>query len=119
MNTLSPSETRLSDFSGSVLSPLTEDMAVDLVVNEEGQVWILHDKPLSGLLKWVEYDAGSAVLNLVFQDGVMQDIGLKVNEKTDECLKKGRNVFVGYMKDGQMLYDFGIVPLTINDTAWN
>lgn len=109
----------LSPETGPFLTPLAQQMAVDLVVNDQGQAWILHDKPLTSLLEWAEFDADQGKISLFFQDGIMQEVGLKINEKTADCLKKCQTIFVGYMKDGKRIFDFGILPLTIHDSAWD
>ncbi len=91
---------------------LAASMNVSLVVNEHGQIWILHDKQFPCVLHWVEYDADEGKLVLVSHDGAMIDLGMTVQRAM-------RNRMMGATHISTMLVgetsieDFYILPLII------
>ncbi len=91
---------------------LAASMNVNLVVNEHGQIWILHDKQFPCVLNWVEYDADEGKLVLVSHDGMMIDLGMTVQRAM-------RNRMMGATHISTMLVgetsieDFYILPLII------
>ncbi|MCB9988207.1 MAG: hypothetical protein H6868_02605 [Rhodospirillales bacterium] len=101
-----------------VLKPLVTQMHFDLVVNEQGQAWVLHDKPLPSVLQWVEYDRQESTLTLILQGGKLQNIGMNVEKHIDEYLKDIEQICVAHMKAGTMA-DFGLVPLLVRDIVWH
>ena len=103
-----------TNHEGQPLQPVTlSQMKVDLAVSAEG-AWILHDHPLPSLLKWAEYDAETAALSVVLEDGIPQDIGMRVHPELQANLKQKQEICVTYMKDGKA-FDYGIVPLIVHN----
>ncbi len=95
-----------------VLPPLASCMKVDFLWDDKGGAWILHDKPLSDILKWVDYDPDSGRVTLNTAQGKTQDLGLPVPAAAAGRLKKAEKVTVMLIKDGK-ISDFTSVPINI------
>lgn len=93
----------------SVFPPLGDSMTLDFLWDEKGGAWILHDKPLPEILKWVDYDAERGVVTLNMAHGRSQDLGVAIPAKAAKVLAKTVKITVMYMKDGQV-EDLAIVP---------
>lgn len=97
-----------------VLPALAATMNVDLVVNQDGAVWLVHDRPFAVGLIWAEYDVDSARLYLVGRDGVMVDLGIKIFPETRKFLRKARQLVTLQMKDGA-IDDSYTLPLLVRE----
>ena len=96
-----------------VLPPLASCMKVDFLWDDKGGAWILHDKPLADILKWVDYDPDSGRVTLNTAQGKTQDLGLPVPAAAAKGLKKAEKVTVMLMKDGK-IKDLTMVPINIS-----
>ena len=94
-----------------VLPSLASYMKVDFMFNDKG-VWILHDKPLPEILKWVEYDVEKGTVILNTAEGRTQELGLAIPVKAAARLRKSVEISVMLVKNGQIA-DMTIVPLNI------
>ena len=100
-----------------VLRPLSSHMGVSLMLNPEGKVWLVHDKPFTDVLMWAEYDIDAASLTLVMKDGRIQELGLKIQPPVRKFLREARQIFTMYMKD-EKLQDTYILPLLVRETGY-
>jgi hypothetical protein len=100
------------DENAMVMPALTSVMKAELVVNEEGNIWILHDKPLSGVLHWIEFDETFRNIVLVMKDGRIQDMGIDVNDDVAAFMEPGKQVFT-ILTDGKIIKDMFMVPVII------
>lgn len=98
-----------------VLPSLCSTMNVDLVVNPNSSVWLIHDRPFPLGLIWAEYDADTASLYLVARDGKIIDLGMKIFPDTRKYLRHARQLFTMRMKDGDV-DDSYILPLLVRET---
>lgn len=89
---------------------IADSMKYELVVHPEKGIWLLHDKPLKDILKWVDYDADRQSLTLCFGQGKIQDIGFPVPFHQEEIFLETEEISVMYMIDGKM-HDMAVVPL--------
>lgn len=101
-----------------VRKPMAAQMHVELVVNDDAEVWVLHDKPFPAILQWAEYDEESNMLSFVTHDGKVQDLGIIIPEKIADILLDARRVFAMYMPKGQIA-DMGIVPVMVRETVFH
>ncbi len=91
---------------------LRHDMRAELVTGDGGEVWILHDKPLPGILLWVEYDTVDSGITLCMEDGKIQKLGIRVNELMRKCLLKAKKAYT-IMTDGKTVKDMYLVPIVV------
>ena len=98
------------DPNSPVFPPLAGYMKVDLMVNSRGSVWILHEKPLSDIVRWAEYDFGAGTITLAMQTGKIQPLGVKVPKTMAGPLRDATHVSVMLMQDLKIV-DFTLVPL--------
>jgi hypothetical protein len=104
------------DSESPVLPPLATYMKVDFLYNQDGGVWLLHDKPLPDILKWVEYDADRGVVTLNTAQGKTQELGLPLPGVAASRLRKAIEITVLLMDKGKIM-DFAIVPLNTTGAA--
>lgn len=90
-------------------------MTVDMMVNERGNIWVLHDRPLPMILNWAEYDADLATLTFVAQDGEALELGMTIHKPLQKPMMLVREIYVVLMAD-QEIKDMYILPLTVRST---
>jgi hypothetical protein len=100
-----------------VFRPLASMMKVDLVMNPDSKVWILHDKPFPDILMWAEYDIDSASLTLVYRNGKIQELGLKIHAPMRKYLRSARQLFTMRL-EGDQIVDTYVRPLLVRETGY-
>lgn len=104
----------------AVLTPLAQQMDVDFLCNQKGAAWLLHSKPLPALLKWIEYDAESKSVTLVFRQGQVMQLGLAIPNAMEEDLANAEEATVMFVKGDGEIGDFIFVPVIVQQrTAMN
>lgn len=93
-------------------------MKVDLVVSQKSDVWILHDRPIDGVLRWVEYDPATAAVTLVMENGNVQDLGLPLSEPMCDCLEDATIAYAILMGE-KYIKDMYRVPLVTRTADFN
>ncbi len=100
-----------------VFRPLSGMMKVDLVLNPDSKVWILHDKPFPDILMWAEYDIDAASLTLVYRNGKVQSLGMKIHAPMRQYLRTARQLFTMQLEDKKII-DTYILPLLVRETGY-
>lgn len=100
-----------------VFRPLATTMNVDLVMNPDSKVWILHDKPFPDILMWVEYDIDAATLTLVYRNGKVQELGIKIHAPMRKYLRSARQLFTMRL-EGEQIVDTYVRPLLVRETGY-
>jgi hypothetical protein len=103
-------EQGLYDEGPMVAPDLLSMMRVDLITNTNSDVVILHDKPLPGILHWMEYDDDLHRATLVMRDGMTVDLGMKIAKKIGECMMDSKKVYT-VLTDGKEAQDLYMVPV--------
>ena len=96
--------------------PLCGVMGIDVVANDKGEIWIMHDTPFKGMLNWVEYDLDDGGITFVKDSGIVQDLGMKIQQPIRKVLKKVNKVFTMCIEDGK-IQDFSIAVLAIRKSG--
>lgn len=102
----------LSILEHPVAVPAKRQMNVEVIVNDQGDVWVLHDMPFAETVKWAEYDLDYDKVWLVLLSGRQQELGLTLPDNVRTWLRHGRAIFLVHMKDGQVA-DSGRVSLIV------
>ncbi|MDB5492559.1 MAG: hypothetical protein JWO78_2408 [Micavibrio sp.] len=102
----------------SAQATLATMMTVDLMVNERGNIWVLHNKPLPMILNWAEYDVDLSTLTFVAQDGEALELGMTIHKPLQKPMMAAREVYVVLMDDKE-IKDMYILPLMVRDTKFN
>ena len=92
----------------------TTKMQIDVTVNEESQVWILHDQPFPDLLEWVEFEVKTGIMTFVTKEGKLQDLGLTIHAPMKEYVAHARQAFLVMMRHNEVR-DMGLVPLIVRN----
>jgi hypothetical protein len=96
----------------AVLPSLASTMGVAFMVNERGNIWIVHNKPLPVILNWVEFDVDLSSITLISQDGQVIDLGMKVQKALQKPMMQAREIYIVYMVQEEVK-DLYILPLTL------
>lgn len=73
-----------------VIPALHSIMNPDLIVNDQGQVVLIHEKPLPDVIWWVDYDPDLRQLIFVTVAGQIMPFGLPVPDVVDAFLRFAR-----------------------------
>lgn len=98
--------------------PMAAEMHVELVVNDDAEVWVLHDRPFPAILQWAEYDEENNSLSFVTHDGKTQELGIIIPETIADILLDARTLYALYMPEGKIA-DMGIVPIMVRETVFH
>ncbi len=72
---------------------------LELAVNEDNKVMIFHNRPFIKKISWLEFDLSTSILNFVFEDGTMQDLGHPVPESMTKNMHNAHQVLVIEVED--------------------
>lgn len=91
------------------------DVHVELVVNDRAEAMVLHSKPFSAKLSWLEYDLESSKLDFILEDGDLRNFGIPVHPNLAKYMQNAFQVLMVLMdeKTGEPL-DGGYLPLIIH-----
>lgn len=103
---------RTVDPESPVYPSLMSMMKADLVINPDSDVWLIHDRPLPELMKWIEYDIELETLILVAVSGKIQGFGQKVAPAMKKYLRKAKQVYLIRSEAG-VIHDMGVLPLIV------
>lgn len=98
-----------------VYPPLMSQMKVDLVVNPNSDVWLIYERPLPEIMKWVEYDADMETLTLVSISGKIQDFGMRVPPAMKKFLRRAKQIYAVHQGEGH-IKDMSLVPLLVRES---
>lgn len=77
-----------------VIPALYARMSPDLLVNAEGQVLLLHEKPMPDPIWWVEYEPETRELMFITTTGQIMPFGLKIHDVVDTFLRYARVMYM-------------------------
>lgn len=83
---------RLPKGSPTVLPALYTYMKPDLIAAQNGQVMLIHEKPLPAAIWWADYDPELKQLIFVTITGQIMDLGIKIPPVIDGFLRAGRDI---------------------------
>lgn len=105
-------QSRKPDTDSPVYPSLMSQMKVDLVLNPESDVWMIYERPLPEVMKWIEYDIEMESLILVSLSGKIQGFGMKVPPAMKKYLRQAKQVYA-VRQDDNGIQDMSIVPLVV------
>lgn len=85
----------------SEIPKLSKNMRCGIFVNDNGKIVIIHDKPLEKELSWIEYDDALTQTHLVYEDGSVQELGVKIPESMIKKMRNGQEVILIYLVKGK------------------
>ncbi len=103
------------DSESPIYPSLLSQMKVDLAVSPESDVWMVYEKPLPEVMKWIEYDIDLATLTLVSLSGKIQDFGKKVPTSMQKYMSRATQVYAVHQGDIQ-IEDMSVVPLVVRSS---
>ena len=71
----------------------------ELAVNEDAQVYVLHNKPMKTPISWLEFDLGTNKLEFVTDEGEQKYIGLPVHPSLSKNKQNAHQVLMVLMDE--------------------
>jgi hypothetical protein len=71
-----------------------EGVKVELVVNDRAEAAVLHSKPFSKELSWLEFDLDSNKLDFILEDGELRTFGIPVHPDLSKYLQNAFQVLM-------------------------
>lgn len=87
------------NFESPLLENLGQKKRCGIFTNPHGEVLIIHDGVIEGVLDYIEYDPQEQGFYLIFDDGRMQQLGIKFNEKIEHNLLTASEVTLAFMEN--------------------
>lgn len=82
-----------------VIPALYSRMNPDLLVNAEGQVLLVHEKPMPDPIWWVEYDPEDRQLVFITTTGQIMPFGVAIHDVVDTFLRYARVMYMVELND--------------------
>lgn len=76
------------------LNPLSEQMPVQLIVSHVGNAMLLHQGEMVEDYAWVQYDGLSNSVQLVTQEGALQELGVNIEKAMQKPLLQTRELLM-------------------------
>lgn len=92
----------------------TSEMKIDVAVNEDCKVWVIHNKPFPDYLEWVEFEPATGMMNFITAKGKIQDLGTAIYQPMAEYVAQAKEVCVMMVRNNEVR-DMALVPLIIQD----
>ena len=80
-------------------TPFEREVRVDLVINDQAEVLIFHNKPFTRQISWIEYDLDTNKVSFIMNDGDSRNFGILVKEGMEKYLKNTYQILVVLMDD--------------------
>lgn len=91
-----------------------QDMNVTIMINEDGQVCVVHDAPLKGTPVCVTHAAKDNILRVEFDDSTREDLGNDLDPEIAKRLEMSAYILLVRLENGQPVEGFE-VPFYQND----
>lgn len=88
-------------------------MKIDVVVNPEGKVLVLHEKPFPDYLDWIEFDLGTGEMTFITPGGKLHELGMIIHPPMDKYVALAKDVCTICVRENE-IRDMGLVPLVIH-----
>lgn len=84
-----------------ILEPLSKNSKFEFVVNSSGKAMLLFQGTVAHPYAWAQYDSASGTVQLVSEEGELQDLGIKIPEHVKKLLAETRDItFAEVGEDG-------------------
>lgn len=83
-----------------VLADAVGEMKLDLAVNDDGEIYLFHEKPFNEAVNWVEYSEVEQKIYLVTQEGRIQGLGMKVPKLIGGKIDQSIRIFLVHVENG-------------------
>lgn len=89
-------------------------MKIDVAVNGEGKVVILHEQAFPAYLEWVEFDAATGEMTFVTAGGKVQDLGMIIHAPMNKHVARALEVCTVCVRNDE-IRDMGMLPLIVRN----
>lgn len=77
------------------------DMEVYFTLHDDGDGFIIHDRPFQQTLSWIEYDTTNGRLDFIMDDGDVRNFGIPVAPEFGVYLRNIQNIAIVLMIEGK------------------
>ncbi len=108
--------TTLPDGSNSPIWPgsAAAKMKIDITVNAQGHVMVLHDEPFPDYLEWIEFDALTGEMTFITAEGKLQDLGMIIHQPMAKFVAMAVEVNTICIRNNEIC-DMGVLPMTVRN----
>jgi len=93
----------LDRLDNPILKHATTEVLIDVMTNDHGDVYVLHDRPFPEAIGWIEYDQETTRLDFISEEGRIRFFGVKVPKHIEPQIIKGEAaLMVEITPDGEM-----------------
>lgn len=89
-------------------------MKIDVAVNAEGKVVVLHEQAFPDYVEWVEFDAQTGEMTFVTAGGKLQDLGMIIHPPMSKHVARAHEVCTICVRNNE-IRDMGLLPLTVRN----
>jgi len=91
------------------------EFKIDLVINDEAEVYVFHNKPFKNEISWLEFDLDTNNLDFVLAEGDIRNFGAKVPDHLSKHMQNAYQVMMVHMnEDTGEAIDGDYFPLIIH-----
>ena len=73
---------------------LYETQGIQLVVNDHGNAMLFHRGPLPYDFIWAQYDQQEKIMQLITDDGIIQELGMTIHDPFHDSLMMARELYL-------------------------
>lgn len=89
-------------------------MKIDVAVNAEGKVLVLHDQYFPDYLEWIEFDATTGQMDFITAGGKIQGLGMIIHAPMSKYVSKASEVCTICLRYNEVR-DMGVLPLVVRN----
>lgn len=79
------------------------EMEAYFMLGDMGTMFIIHDRPFTKTLSWIEYNITTSRLDFVMEDGDLRNFGIPVDPKFGAYIQNSHTIPVAQMVNGKVV----------------
>lgn len=92
----------MNDSENPILEALNQQMSCGVFSNAKGNILIIHNQNLHSAVEWIEFHAQENTFSLILENGKIQDLGLRIDEKMRNNLLRAQEVALAKIANNEI-----------------